>query len=94
MRQSQHLVANKAVPLPQSRLTLRNLFIPVAFAGPPKTSLTFRELNFTRAGKMKWSTINTTNTSTTQSTGATALNKRSLRRNKNLALRREIACEK
>jgi hypothetical protein len=40
---------------------------------------------------MKWLTINT---SQTQSTGATELNKRSLRRNKNLAQRREIVCEK
>jgi hypothetical protein len=40
---------------------------------------------------MKWMT---TNTSKTQSTGATGLNKRSLRRNKNFAPRREIGCEK
>jgi hypothetical protein len=43
---------------------------------------------------MKWLTTNTTNTSQTRSTGATELHKRSLRRNKNLALRREIACKK
>jgi hypothetical protein len=55
----------------------------------PKTSLTVAK--FYPSGKMKWLT---TNTSQTQSTGATELNKRSLRRNKNLALRREIACKR
>jgi hypothetical protein len=53
MRQPRHSVlarnAAKATSLPQPRITLRSWFIPVAFAGPPKTSLAIREPNFTRA---------------------------------------------